>query len=359
MKQRIQTGVILLLLAFSGFFLLEGSGFACFIGAVCVLAAFEWAQLSGLRKKACCLYAALFALSLAALYWPQYRWEHKSGQFGNFAMYSAFAAPLLWSALLLLLLFYPRSRSILTEQAPRLLLGLSVFMLGAIALSGAVGRMLQAAHEHRLGIDAPITLIWFFFCLAVSLLPLFYSSARTQMARQALHLLLGLLILTPAWVILAYLHPIGSHSEGIGSGLRGILWLLALIWLADSGAYFVGKRFGKHKLLPAVSPGKSREGLAGGLLAALLPVLGYGLYLGMGFYPLLKSLLIAALVVLAALLGDLTESLFKREAGVKDSSNLLPGHGGVLDRIDSLTCATPIYFLLAVFLSPNLFLPGL
>ena len=93
---------------------------------------------------------------------------------------------------------------------------------------------------------------------------------------------------------------------------------MILVWGADSGAYMFGKMFGKHKLAPKVSPGKTWQGFFGGLLKVL---------------------------------GDLTESMFKREAGIKDSGNLIPGHGGILDRIDSLTAAVPVFacLLLLVF----------
>ena len=115
------------------------------------------------------------------------------------------------------------------------------------------------------------------------------------------------------------------------------------VWVADIGAYFSGKRFGKRKLAPQVSPGKSWEGLIGGLLLSLLLTVVVGLYRDWSFSQFLLALPAAALVVLISVVGDLTESMFKRQSGIKDSSNLLPGHGGVLDRIDSLTAAVPVF----------------
>ena len=118
--------------------------------------------------------------------------------------------------------------------------------------------------------------------------------------------------------------------------------------VADTAAYFFGRAFGKRKLAPKVSPGKSWEGVFGGLLASLLVTLGVGLYRDWLPSELLLAMLGAAVVVLISVVGDLTESMFKRQAGVKDSSNLLPGHGGVLDRIDSLTAAMPFAALYLV-----------
>jgi phosphatidate cytidylyltransferase len=125
-----------------------------------------------------------------------------------------------------------------------------------------------------------------------------------------------------------------------------ILAVMVLVWVADIGAYFSGRRFGKNKLAPQVSPGKSWEGVYGGLAASLLVTLVVGLSRDWSGSALLIALAGAAVVVLISVVGDLTESMFKRQAGLKDSSNLLPGHGGVLDRIDSLTAAIPVFAVL-------------
>lgn len=111
---------------------------------------------------------------------------------------------------------------------------------------------------------------------------------------------------------------------------------------ADSGAYLFGKLFGKHKLAPKVSPGKTWEGFAGGLLTSALIAWLFGRYAPLDVVP--STLLICSVVAaLASVLGDLTESMFKREAGIKDSGHMIPGHGGILDRIDSLTAAVPVF----------------
>ncbi len=147
---------------------------------------------------------------------------------------------------------------------------------------------------------------------------------------------IGLLVLVPAWAALVSIH--GKNEQGP----LLLLFVMTLVWVADSGAYFSGRRWGRVKLAPAISPGKSWEGVYGalagaalwsGLLVLLLPEIGS---------PLLLFLL-SLLVCMVSIIGDLFESVFKRQAGVKDSSNLLPGHGGVLDRVDSLTAAAPVF----------------
>ena len=124
-----------------------------------------------------------------------------------------------------------------------------------------------------------------------------------------------------------------------------LLILLATIWIADSAAYFAGKNFGKHKLAPHISPGKTWEGVFGALIA--VTIFGVILYLneGLGFH---KILVFPALWIITSLgvVGDLFESLMKRQANLKDSGQLLPGHGGILDRVDGIIPSLPIAILM-------------
>ncbi len=149
----------------------------------------------------------------------------------------------------------------------------------------------------------------------------------------------GWLVLIPAWVALVALHRQGQ----IGPYL--VVFLLAAIWCADSAAFFVGRRWGRSRLASRVSPGKSWEGVGGALAVVVLLALGCAGWLGIAGRDVALFVLLALLTTLASILGDLVESLFKRQAGVKDSGSLLPGHGGVLDRIDSVTSAAPLFFL--------------
>jgi phosphatidate cytidylyltransferase len=131
-----------------------------------------------------------------------------------------------------------------------------------------------------------------------------------------------------------------SYSE---SG-RVMMLLFMLLWAMDTVAYFVGRPFGRHKLFPRVSPKKSVEGAIGGLMGALL-VAVIGAHTFTAFLPMAHHIALGAIVGIGGQVGDLTESLLKRDAGVKDSSTLLPGHGGILDRFDSLFFAGPLAYL--------------
>lgn len=170
-------------------------------------------------------------------------------------------------------------------------------------------------------------------------LVLTYPRSSELWASAACRLLIGVLVLLPAWQGLILL----KHWS-MGNWL--ILSVMVLVWAADIGAYFSGRAFGKRKLAPQVSPGKSWEGVYGGLAVSLAIVVAVGLYRDWSLGQVLIGVLGGALVVMASVIGDLTESMFKRRSGIKDSSNLLPGHGGVLDRIDSLTAAIPLFAVL-------------
>jgi phosphatidate cytidylyltransferase len=162
--------------------------------------------------------------------------------------------------------------------------------------------------------------------------------------------LFGLVTLVPFfWSLVAIRGYNFYHDPMMGSWI--LLFVMGLVWAADSGAYFFGKAFGKHKLAPAVSPGKTIEGMFGGLFTASLLAVAVTWF--MDFVPAKMAIVLfcSLLAVLASVLGDLTESMFKREAGIKDSGTLLPGHGGILDRIDSLTAALPVFLLSYLLLS--------
>lgn len=129
-------------------------------------------------------------------------------------------------------------------------------------------------------------------------------------------------------------------------GVQLLLYVFILVWAADSGAYFVGRALGKHKLAPKVSPGKTWEGVIGGVFTAAVLAFLFINFAGENLFVHgnIQSLTaLSAATVVISVLGDLTESMFKRESGIKDSSNLIPGHGGILDRIDSLTAAVPFF----------------
>ncbi|HLZ97454.1 MAG TPA: phosphatidate cytidylyltransferase [Steroidobacteraceae bacterium] len=157
--------------------------------------------------------------------------------------------------------------------------------------------------------------------------------------RPALALFCGAPVLVPAFVALA---RVLVAVRGFARGPEMVLWMLLLVFAADIGAYFAGRSMGRHKLAPRVSPGKSWEGVAGGFAAVALVALIGCLHFGL---PVAAGVTFGCAVGIFSVIGDLTESMFKRGAGLKDSGNLLPGHGGLLDRIDSVTAAAPLYAL--------------
>ena len=127
------------------------------------------------------------------------------------------------------------------------------------------------------------------------------------------------------------------------------LALFFMIWACDTGAYFAGKTFGSHKLCPSISPGKTWEGLIGGVLASALVAVVCHKYLGL-YISVPVAIFIGVLVAILGQVGDLMISKYKRYVGVKDTGSIIPGHGGVLDRMDSLLLASPIYLILTIYL---------
>jgi phosphatidate cytidylyltransferase len=152
--------------------------------------------------------------------------------------------------------------------------------------------------------------------------------------------LMGVLVLAPAWMAAVYLVSF-PHGGGL------VVVMVLVVAAADIGAYFSGRHWGRHKLAEAVSPKKTWEGFWGGMTAcALLALLLWSQLSNQQAHVSLAAVLVVTLATaLASVVGDLTVSMVKREAGVKDSGSLLPGHGGVLDRLDSLCGAAPVYAL--------------
>ncbi len=166
-----------------------------------------------------------------------------------------------------------------------------------------------------------------------------FTGAEVLQGVNPYQLIEGLIVLVPAWLALVIIHRMPPDGPVL------LVFLLLLIWSADIGAYFSGRRWGRVKLAPRVSPGKTREGVYGGMAAAVV----CGLLLAwwrdweLTSYPLVLAL--SLLTALVSVVGDLFVSMLKRLRGVKDSGALLPGHGGLLDRIDSLTAAAPLFLL--------------
>jgi len=187
-----------------------------------------------------------------------------------------------------------------------------------------------------------VALAWWIFAFV---LVRNYPKGKAIWGATVPRLLMGLVILLPMWEGFV---EIKAYPE---SGML-IMYVMLLVWGADVGAYFAGRQFGKRKLAKNVSPGKSWEGVYGGLVTTALIAVASAFYLesqyalfSMDLEKWITLLVITAGVVMVSVLGDLIESMVKRHRGIKDSSNLLPGHGGVMDRIDSMTAAVPVFAL--------------
>jgi phosphatidate cytidylyltransferase len=267
LKQRVITAVVLAAIFLAALFGLPAGYFSFFVGAVVLVGAWEWANLSGFPAA----------------------WQR--------AIYSVVVLVLL-AAAAIYLGFSGEARPSLNDEAIRhlLIIGCGWWALALLLVQG-------------------------------------YPSSSLLWGHPWLRLLMGFVVLVPTWVALVYV-----HQQANGAWL--VLLLILIVAVADSGGYFVGRRFGRRKLAPAVSPGKTWEGFAGGVMANVTLAVILSQVMG------LSLALVLAVVVptsLVSVLGDLLESMVKRHAGVKDSGHILPGHGGILDRVDGITAGAPIF----------------
>lgn len=265
LKQRVITAIVLVVVFLAALFKLPLPLFSAFIATVVLIAAWEWANLSGLSKIwQRSAYVALIASILGA---SAYITHNFDGSDADISKAILMAGCLWWAIALLWVQSYP----------------------GSAMLWGSR---------------------WF-------------------------KALMGLAVLVPTWLAFSFLRAQESGA-----------WLIVIVVLivacADIGAYFSGRALGKHKLAPAVSPGKSWEGFWGGMISCVLLAVAIALAADVS---MVKTFCIIIPAGLASVLGDLLESMVKRQRGIKDSSRLLPGHGGVLDRVDSLTAAAPVFAL--------------
>ena len=224
----------------------------------------------------------------------------------------------------------------------------SFYMLGLVAIAAALAATI-GFEQNILLTEAPRFLLlaactW--WAIAVLWVQSFPSSAILW-GRRWLCLLMGVFVLLPMWLAFAGL-------MSLAEGPKLVLAVVLLVALADIGGYFVGRAIGRTKLAPKVSPGKTWEGLLGGQLAIVLVVGTTASFLDLDAGRIGLWLGLAMVTGLASVLGDLLESMVKRQRGVKDSGTILPGHGGVLDRIDGLTAALPVFSLVLSLLYSRL-----
>ncbi len=213
------------------------------------------------------------------------------------------------------------------EWSGFLKLGSNGARLGYVGLMAALlAAVVVLADDHTVELVFKAALAWWFVAL------LWVFMFPTPIPRIA-GWICGALVLIPAYVAIIALYTLQPAL---------LLFVLVIVWAADIGAYFAGKQFGRVKLAPNISPGKTWEGVLGGLLLAAVLVLVGSRWLDTDLVVLLPFCLAVAII---SIIGDLTVSMFKRDAGIKDSGRFFPGHGGVLDRIDSVTAAAPLFAL--------------
>lgn len=224
----------------------------------------------------------------------------------------------------------------LTNQFARIFYALILGLLMTLT------SLLLHVYPDQLKVTLYIVSCWWLFCL----LWLVLTERKGLQVQPAfpwpvvvLNLMIGIIVLLGAFVSITGMHQSDTY------GAHYIVALLLLIWVADSAAYFSGKSFGKHKLAPHISPGKTWEGVAGAILATILTSYLLSQLLGMQTANVISFVALSVCTIIISIAGDLFESMFKRKAGIKDSSQMLPGHGGILDRIDSLVAAAPLFYL--------------
>lgn len=207
-------------------------------------------------------------------------------------------------------------------------------MAFAIFMVLAVWLFQQYAQDYDMWIIYVAVLWWFGVTL-------YLKNAKPKAASSDLKvdkLLAAFIVLPAATLAMRDIHALNQGSYWL-------FYSISLVWMADNGAYFVGKKFGKHKLAPNISPGKTIEGLFGAILATSLYTLLASYYFGLNIEKSALLMLLSIVLTFISVSGDLYFSFLKREAGVKDSGNILPGHGGILDRIDSVLAAMPVFIV--------------
>lgn len=280
LKERLISAIILIIAVLSGLFFLGPMAFTFALAAIIVLAAWEWAQFAGIKNQVG--RGAVAAITACLFLLPIFAGAN-----------------------------YIQAGKFLTDDTTPLLFVACIWWLIAFCL--VITYPKSAKYWHK----SVSTRFIFGFC---TLVPFFIATLALRFNQY-------------------YVSPY--------QGIYLILYVFLLVWAADSGAYFAGRAFGKHKLAPKVSPGKSWEGVIGGLMTSAIIALLFLQIAPQNVFgrelATVPFIAVSVATVAISVLGDLTESMFKREAHIKDSSQLIPGHGGILDRIDSLTAAVPFF----------------
>lgn len=222
------------------------------------------------------------------------------------------------------------------------LAGLSAILRNAFVACVVLSGLLVMLAQWRTPFLAANAAVWFYLLALLfwAIVVPAWLYFKWRVSSPAFMILTGWIVLIPAWLAVATLQKSATL----------LLMLLLVIWIADTAAYFSGRRFGRRKLAPQISPGKTWEGVIGAAIAVLIYgfAVGFVLQPDANFYNRAGLLVFICVLTVFSIIGDLFESWIKRQAGAKDSGELLPGHGGILDRIDSVTAAMPfaaLYFL--------------
>lgn len=216
--------------------------------------------------------------------------------------------------------------------------------LGRVVYAGLIAGLLVGLHLFDLEQEADILYVALAWWVVAFVLVITHPKLISVWGSAIMRLIMGVVILVPMWIGFVQIksYPFSDYL---------ILFVMFIVWGADVGAYFAGRTFGKRKLAPNVSPGKTWEGVYGGMATTLLIAVAAGFYLqqktnlDLSLEQWITLFAITLIVTAVSVVGDLVESMVKRHRGIKDSSNLLPGHGGVMDRIDSMTAALPVFAL--------------
>ena len=214
---------------------------------------------------------------------------------------------------------------------------LHLYSYVALIVTGMLGSLALMQSGFLFFLFLAFTVAW--WLMQIAQLPSYTGETGVDQDKSLQNLWSGAILLVPTWASLVFIHQDPTNGPQL------VLFLMILIWTADSGAYFSGRKFGKNKLMPLVSPGKTKEGAYGAFAASGLVAFIGGIWLELGFFQFIFFIVLSMIVVVFSIGGDLLESVYKRRAEMKDSGALLPGHGGVLDRIDSLMSASPVFAL--------------
>ncbi|MFT6987593.1 MAG: phosphatidate cytidylyltransferase [Psychromonas sp.] len=228
-----------------------------------------------------------------------------------------------------------------SKKHSSLVLYLFATVLGATLLFIPVTQIWSEGVVNPL-ISGGLTVAALWWCLSLLMVISYPKTASLWKNNPIIKGVFGLLTLLPFFWGMVLLRSV-NIDDNVYYGAQLLMFVFLLVWAADTGAYFTGKKFGKNKLAASVSPGKTIEGFLGGLVSSMLVASIASLFFAIPTEKMVVFFVAAFVTNIVSALGDLSESIFKREAGLKDSGNLLPGHGGILDRIDSLTAAVPVF----------------